>query len=104
MNNAKLTEQVKRKLNITWNDDDTNARVDDIIASGISYMKHKLGITEKEFDFSVEGLENTLFLAWCLYEYNHSANEFETNYAPMIANAQAIHLVANCKGATNEQE
>ena len=95
MQNIKLTEQVKRKLNITWNDEDTNARVQDIINSPMPYLTHKLGITDENFDFSVEGIENTLFKAWCLYEYNHCANEFEVNYASMIANAQAKHLVAN---------
>ena len=35
-----------------------------------------------------------LFLALCLYEWNHSANEFWTNYADDIATCQAIHEVA----------
>lgn len=90
----KLIAQVKRKLNITWNDDDTNARVQDIVQSAIPDMKHILGITDPEFDFSEHGVENTLFLAYCLYEWNHATNEFADNYANLIAQTRAKYEVA----------
>ena len=89
-----LYEQVKRKLNITWDDDETTARLNDIIGSAIPDLIHKLGITDKDFDFSVDGAENTLFLAYCLYEWNHALNEFEDNYSKMIAQVRARHEVA----------
>lgn len=89
-----LFEQVRRKLNITWEDEDTDARVEDIIKSAIPTLIHKLGITDKDFDFSVAGQENKLFLAYCLYEYNHCANEFDANYAQDIAEVQAKNDVA----------
>lgn len=91
--NELLTAQVKRKLNITWNDEDTNARVAEIIASAIPYLLHRLGIADPDFDFAEPGLENTLFLAWCLYEYNHTVNEFDDNYANLIAIARHRHEV-----------
>lgn len=87
---AALVAQVKRKLNITWEDEDTNARVNDIIIAAIPVMIHKLGITEREFDFSIAGPENTLFLAYCLYAYNHCENEFDENYSNNIAQARAV--------------
>ena len=89
-----LIDQVKRKLNITWHDEDTDRRVNDIIASVEPTLKYKLGISaDADFDFSKGGLENTLFLALCLYEWNHSANEFDANYANDIAQCRAIHEV-----------
>lgn len=91
---TELYEQVKRKLNITWDDEDTNARVLDIIASATPTLLHRLGIADLGFDFADPGLENTLFLAWCLYEYNHCVNEFDDNYANLIAIARARHEVA----------
>ena len=91
--NELLTAQVKRKLNITWTDEDTNARVAEIIASAIPYLLHRLGIADQDFDFAEPGLENTLFLAWCLYEYNHTVNEFDDNYANLIAIARHRHEV-----------
>lgn len=89
-----LYAQVKGKLNITWEDEETTARVNKIINSAIPDLIHKLGITDKDFDFSVDGAENTLFLAYCLYEWNHALNEFEDNYSSMIAQVRARHEVA----------
>lgn len=92
-----LIDQVKRKLDITWVDEDTDRRVADIVDSVTPVLKHRLGISDPEFDFSKAGLENMLFLALCLYEWNHSANEFWNNYADDIATCQAIHDVAYYK-------
>ncbi len=88
-----LLAQVKRKLNITWEDDDTNARVEDIIESAIPDMLHILGIADAKFDFSKRGVENTLFLAYCLYEWNHTLNEFAENYSNLIAQTRAKYEV-----------
>lgn len=101
-----LVDQVKRKLNITWSDEETDGRVNDIIASAEPIMKRKLGISaDATFDFSIPGSENTLFLAFCLYEWNHSTNEFDDNYANEIAQCRAIHEVAHfleTEGDTDE--
>ena len=91
--NEKLTAQVKRKLNITWSDEDTNARVQDIIQSAIPVLLHKLGIADPDFDFSAPGMENNLFLAYCLYDWNHALNEFDDNYSNDIAQVQARYDV-----------
>lgn len=88
-----LYAQVKRKLNITWEDEETKARVEDIINSAIPDVKHRLGITEENFDFSSPGEENILFLAYCLYEWNHVLNEFEDNYLSMILRVRGKHEV-----------
>ncbi len=95
--NEKLTAQVKRKLNITWSDEDTNARVDDIIQSAIPVLLHKLGIADPDFDFSVPGMENNLFMAYCLYDWNHALNEFDDNYSNDIAQVQAKYDVEHFK-------
>lgn len=89
----RLIEQVKRKCNITWNDDDTNTRITDIMAAAIPVLIHKLGIADPDFDFSVAGVENTLFVNYCLYEYNHCVNEFDDNYKNEIAQTRAKHRV-----------
>lgn len=88
-----LLQQVKRKLNITWSDTDTDNRVLDIIKQATTVMLHKIGITDAAFDFSKSGVENVLFLAYCLYLYNHAENEFDTNYLGDLLQARAIHEV-----------
>lgn len=93
MSNETLLAQVKRKLNVTWEDDDTTARIEEIIASAIPDLKHKLGITDEDFDFSVAGTEHNLFLAYCLYDWNHALSDFDDNYANNIAQCRAKHEV-----------
>ncbi len=88
-----LLSQVKRKLNITWEDADTNNRLTDIIQSAIPTLKHKLGIADPNFDFAAPGMENNLFLAYCFYEWNHCLNEFDDNYANNILQVRAMHEV-----------
>lgn len=95
MDNPTLLGQVRRKLNITWDDDDTTARVEEIIESAIPTLKHKLGIVDPDFDFSKPGMENNLFKSYCLYEWNHCVNEFDDNYANDIAQVRAKHEVSN---------
>lgn len=93
MNNETLFSQVKRKLNITWQDPDTDSRVSDIIATAEAVMLHKLGITLPDFDFSAPGIENLLFLAYCLYLYNHAEEQFDENYKGLILQARAKYEV-----------
>lgn len=88
-----LFAQVKRKLNITWEDADTDSRVSDIIDTAKSVMLYKMGITDAEFDFSAAGIENLLFLAYCLYMYNHCENEFDDNYRGLILQCRAKYEV-----------
>ena len=95
MENQILLGQVRRKLNVTWNDTETDARLEEIIANAIPDLKHKLGIVEEDFDFSIAGAENSLFLAYCLYDWEHSLQEFDLNYERMIAQVRSQHLVKN---------
>lgn len=100
-----LLSQVKRKLNITWEDADTNNRLTDIVQSAIPALKHKLGIADPNFDFAQPGMENDLFKAYCFYEWNHCLNEFDDNYANNIAQVRAMHEVDYYKseGLTDEE-
>lgn len=89
-----LTLRVKRKLNITWEDSVTDARVEDIMESVNPWLRHKLGIADAAFDFDTPGTERDLFLSCCLYDWNHiSRDEFEENYKHTIADVRAVHLV-----------
>ena len=94
MDNPILFSQILKKLNITWSDTETNTRVSEIINSAIPDLTHRLGITDEDFDFSVPGTENTLLKNYCLYEWNHSLNEFFDNYAEIIAQIRARNEVS----------
>lgn len=88
-----LLEQVRRKLNITWNDTDTDNRVADIMRQARAKMLKILGITDTEFDFAGDSMENMLFLAYCLYLFNHCENEFDDNYREDILTVRANYEV-----------
>ena len=100
--NDVLVQQVKRKLNITWSDEDTDSRVADIVEAALPIMRHKLGISEEWFDFSAPGQENMLFLAWCFYEWNHAANEFDANYLSDLMQVRQKHEVRYAEAETDE--
>lgn len=102
--NETLFKQVRRKLNITWEDETTNARVTDIINAAIPILSHKLGITDTNMDFSISGAENMLFLAYCLYEWNHSVAEFDANYSNEIAQIRAKYAVAAYENEVEDDE
>jgi hypothetical protein len=91
-------------LNITWEDEDTTARLNDIIETAIPILKHKLGITDDEFDFAVAGMENNLFRAYCLYEWNHVVNEFDDNYHNDIAMVRDKYAVERYLAEVAEHE
>lgn len=97
----KLREQVKRKLNITWTDTDTEARVTDIMENAAVVIRRKLGISAADFDFSAAGMENVLYCAYCLYEYNQIVNEFDDAYANDIMQCRAKYEVEQWGAADN---
>ena len=90
-----LNEQVKRKLNISWQDDETEARIQDIIDKAQPTMRFKLGLPD-DFDFRDADQENILFLAYCFYEWNNVAPEFDKNYLNDILQVRSKWEVAAC--------
>lgn len=103
MSSENLIEQVRRKLNVTWEDTDTTLRIQEMIESAVPDLIHKLGITDSDFDFSAPSAEHSLFLAYCLYEWNHALDEFDLNYARMIAQVRQKHEVTQYL-AENEED
>lgn len=89
---AEFIAQVKRKLNITWSDADTDARVSDIMANAQSAVSDKIGVAA-DYDFSAAGRENELYLNYCLYAWNHVENEFDAAYLHEILQCRMIHEV-----------
>ena len=96
-----LTDLVKRKLDITWSDDVTDARVADIVAAAEPTMRHKLGLPEG-FDFTAPGQERNLLLSWCLYEWNQATGEFDGNYLNDILQVRQKWSVAEVSGDADD--
>lgn len=92
-----LIQQVKDKLQVTWSDTDTDRYITDITNSAIDTIKNKLGIKETNFDFSVAGQENTVFLSYCLYIFNQEECNFDDNYRNDILQLRQKHLLNQYK-------
>ena len=102
MSSEYLKEQVRRKLRVTWSDEDTDDRIDlDIIPAAEQELTDLLGIHTKDFDFGKPGTENMLFLNLCWYMWEGAADDFEKFYASQIARCREKWMV---KQYVEEQE
>ena len=91
---AAVMAAVRRKLNVTWTDADTDARLQDVVeivsprlASLLSYP------SDHEFTSADESAWG-LFLNGCLYEFSDAWDDFTTNYADEILSTRLIVLGA----------
>ena len=76
-----LVDQVKRHLNITWTDTDTDAKVIDMMLDAEIALNHKLGA---EVNYFTPGQERRLYLNYLLYAYNDCLNDFDAAYRAEI--------------------
>lgn len=89
---------VRRKLNITWEDDGTDARVTDIIGAVSPELALRCGLDASHV-FAPTDPEWPLFLNACLYEFSDALDDFWTNYASSIAIAHVRNTIcANLGG------
>lgn len=99
-----LRSQVMRKLRITWDDPDTEARVTDHMASADAVLRAKIGIPDASFDFGDPGVENLLYLNYCYYAWNDAEDDFFANYEHDIAQArrkwEVIQFAAEKEGSS----
>lgn len=70
---------VRRKLNITWDDEGTDARVTDVIAAVSPALALRCGL-DAAHEFCEGDHEWSLFLNACLYEFSDALDDFWRNY------------------------
>lgn len=90
--------EIKRYLNITWNDDDTDRKLISIMEDGIIKLNHLLGA---EIDYFSPGMGRSLFKNYMLYAWNNCLNEFESAYKSDIYKIRHIYEV---KGVENAEK
>ena len=96
-----LVDQVKRYLNITWTDSDTEAKVIDMMLDAEIALNHKLGAA---VDYLAPGQERRLYLAYCSYAWNDCLNEFDAAYRPEIIQIRHKYEVAASIAAKEEED
>lgn len=96
-----LCELVKRKCKVTWSDEDTNARIEEIVKNADESMRHMLGMKGASADAFLEsGKTKTLFENYCMYDWNNMLDEFEPNYRRGILAERHKNEVKNVKEET----
>lgn len=87
---AALLADVKNYLNITWDDEATNAKISGLIASASAYLDGKLG---GQPDYEADGMPRTLLMEYVRYARDSALDVFESNYQALILTAQNESLV-----------
>lgn len=88
--------RARRKLNITWEDSDTEEKLRETILDAEDWLNDKLGA---EMDYSAPGQARQLFLNLLLYVWNDSKDQFEGAYKSDILTIRHQNEVKAAKEA-----
>ena len=80
-----LLADVKNYLDITWEDQATDAKISGLIASGMVYINQKYGA---EADYTVDGMPRTLLMEYVRYARDSALDVFENNYQALLLSMQ----------------
>lgn len=86
-----LLADVKNHVDITWEDDDTDRKIRELISQGMVYINGKYGTTA---DYTAPGLPRTLLMEYVRYARDSALDVFENNYMSMILAMQHERQVA----------
>lgn len=81
INKDLIISDVKRYLDITWEDDNTDKKITGIVNRGIKFLNDKAG---DNLDYATEDRPKELLMEYCKYVRNGMLNEFMINYAPFL--------------------
>ncbi len=87
---ATVMAAVKRKLSVTWTDETTEARLDDVVGIVSSRLSSLLGYESSHEFSSADGEAWGLFLNGCLYEFSDAWDDFTDNYRREILSCRLL--------------
>lgn len=90
MTDEELLAKAKRKLNITWSDETTDARVKDAIEAARPRLAHLIGV-DAWSGVLESGEELGLLMEAVFYAFNDASDEFARNYAPDVLRLRMKH-------------
>lgn len=88
------TAAIRRKLNITWSDPATDARLADIIATVTPALNRAVGVAPTTAIDPTDGETFGLFVNACFYEWSDALDEFWVNYLDDVSRVRARNVVA----------
>lgn len=89
---AAVMAAVRRKLNVTWTDAGTDARLQDVVDTVSPRLASLLGYSQEHAFTNVDGGAWGLFLNGCLYEFSDAWDDFTQNYAREILSVRMFLL------------
>lgn len=87
-----LLSDVKNYLDITWEDETTNKKMEGIILRGVKYLDRIAGA---KLDYEVEEKPKELLLDYCRYVRSNALSEFQSNYLHELLTLQIMQEVAS---------
>lgn len=93
MTSEGITAAVRRKLNVTWTDADTDARVSDVITKSEATIVRLCDAPADPTTWDAEDIG--LLCDACLYEFSNAMDDFRANYADAIMACRMKHEVAD---------
>lgn len=82
---AGLLADVENRLDVTWEDAQTDAKYTELILSGMAYLDLRLGGTQ---DYTTAGEARTLLMEYVRYARDEALDVFETNYLNRLTAAR----------------
>ena len=89
---AAVMAAVRRKLNVTWTDVDTDVRLQDVVEAVSPRLASLLGYPSDHEFTSADGSAWGMFLNGCLYEFSDAWDDFTANYASEILSTRTYLL------------
>lgn len=95
-----LKEEVKRYLDITWSDEDTNKSVDEYISTAKQYLNETTG---SEIDFDEDLTARSLLKDHCRYQRNRDIEFFENNFLKSLTALRFKYAIKEEKNETEDE-
>lgn len=96
-----MLDELKNYLDITWEDDSTNSKINQILDRASNIIKGYA--CNQDIDYSVDLFAKQLLFDLCRYIYNDTYEYFGTNFAGELFLIRAKYHVGNL-GDVNETE
>lgn len=85
-----MLDELKQNLQITWDDEETNKKLERSLSSGKEYLNYIAGV---EIDFDNSPFAENLLLEYGRYSYNNAVEYFETNFQKELTHLQIMSVV-----------
>ena len=96
-----LMLELKAYVGITWNDDVTDYKFQNIVASSMVYLQNKLG---EDIDFSEQSMARELLFERVRYAWSSALDVFENNYLSLILAMQNEKKVSDYVAKAKQAE